>query len=52
MIIDSPSPYAPTYEWEEFLAEMKSVSPQTDDTRRAIKQAEAELDHRNDLMAS
>lgn len=49
MIIDPPSPFAPTYEWEEFLAEVKAIRPQNEDTRRAVEQAEAEIKRRRNL---
>lgn len=52
MIIDPPSPFESTKEWEEFLASMKAIKPvrpfDIDAVRSAIEEAERELARRRD----
>lgn len=50
MIIDPPSPFSPTKEWEDFLDEMRSLKPtradDIDAVNSAIQKAETELARR------
>lgn len=47
MIIDPPSPFATTKEWEDFLSEMRAMTATTDEDKETVQQmialAESEL---------
>lgn len=45
-LIDPPSPFATLEEWEEFLADMRSIPNPDDDVKRHIEEAEAEIQRR------
>jgi hypothetical protein len=42
-LIDSPSPFAPKVEWQEFLAELKSLERRAKSVVREIKLAERHI---------
>lgn len=51
MIIDPPSPFAPTKEWREFLFELEKIRDPDNDVKRHIEIAKAEIKARQSRSA-